>query len=60
MLSRVQLSFIPRMPSRGLAYRKHPRLKDNRPIVQKYRDIQVGHEKKAAEAGLDWRIVGAT
>lgn len=46
--------------SRGLAYRKHPRVKDKRPIVQKYRGIQASNEAKAVEAGLGWRIVGAT
>lgn len=41
-------------------FRKHPHIRDNRPIIQKQRRINEEHEQIAQGMGLPWRIVGAS
>lgn len=40
-------------------FRKHPQVRDNRPLVQKRRQINEQHEISAQESGLPWRIVAS-
>lgn len=41
-------------------FRKHPQVRDNRPLVQKRRQINEQHEISAQESGLPWRIVASS
>lgn len=41
-------------------FRKHPQVRDNRPLIQKQRKINNEHEIAAEKLGLPWRIVAAS
>eukprot|EP00604_Paraphysomonas_vestita_P002655 CAMPEP_0174819498 /NCGR_PEP_ID=MMETSP1107-20130205/2777_1 /TAXON_ID=36770 /ORGANISM="Paraphysomonas vestita, Strain GFlagA" /LENGTH=252 /DNA_ID=CAMNT_0016033115 /DNA_START=115 /DNA_END=873 /DNA_ORIENTATION=+ len=41
-------------------FRKHPQTRDNRPLIQKQREINEQHEKAAESLGLPWRIVASS
>lgn len=41
-------------------FRKHPQVRDNRPLIQKQRQINEEHEMNAEKLGLPWRIVAAS
>jgi hypothetical protein len=41
-------------------FRKHPQVRDNRPLIQKQRKINEEHEMEAEKLGLPWRIVAAS
>jgi hypothetical protein len=41
-------------------FRKHPQVRENRPLIQKQRKINEEHELAAEKLGLPWRIVAAS
>jgi hypothetical protein len=41
-------------------FRKHPQTRENRPLIQKQRQINSAHEIAAEKLGLPWRIVSAS